>query len=60
MMIGKSGLQLFPDPVISIIKLLDKNPEYEERIIDIVTDQIEEHFALRKGKKEKVPVCWIE
>lgn len=51
----KSGLQLFTDPVISIIKLLD-NPEYEERIIDIVTDQIDEHSALEREKKKKTSV----
>lgn len=50
-----TGLNLFPDPAISIIKLVEK-PEYEEKVIEIITDRIEEYLALEREKKKKSSV----
>jgi len=50
-----SGLKLFPDPTISLIKLIDK-PENEEKIIEIVSDKIEEFLALEREKKKRSSV----
>ncbi len=50
-----SGLKLFPDPTISLIRLID-NIENEEKIIDIVSDKIEEHLALEREKKKRSSV----
>jgi len=50
-----SGLQLFPDPTIPLIKLLDRI-ENEEKIVEIVSDKIEEYLALEREKKKKTSV----
>ena len=50
-----SGLKLFPDPTISIIKLIDKT-ENEKKIIEIVSDKIEEFLALEREKKKRSSV----
>jgi len=50
-----SELKLFPDPTISLIKLIDK-PENEEKIIEIVSDKIEEFLALEREKKKRSSV----
>lgn len=50
-----SGLELFPDPTISLIKLMNQ-PENEEKIIEIVSDKIEEHLALEREKKKRTSV----
>jgi hypothetical protein len=50
--IGLSGLQLFPDPTISIIKLIE-NPKNEEKVVEIISEKIEEYLALEKDKKKK-------
>ncbi|MFT3681249.1 MAG: hypothetical protein QM791_13315 [Ferruginibacter sp.] len=50
-----ASLELFPDEATSISKLLD-NPEVEEKVIEIVSDRIEEHFALDREKKKKSSV----
>jgi hypothetical protein len=50
-----SGLKLFPDPTISLIKLIDKT-ENEEKIIEIVSDKIEEFLALEREKKKRSSV----
>lgn len=50
-----SGLQLFPDPNIPIIKLID-DPKNEEKIIEIVSDKIEEYLALQREKKKRSSV----
>lgn len=50
-----ASLELFADDATSISKLLD-NPEVEERVIDIVSDRIEEYFALEREKKKKSSV----
>ena len=47
-----SGLQLFPDPNITLIKLMD-NPKNEEKIIEIVSDKIVEYLALEREKKKR-------
>lgn len=49
------AMGLFPDDATSISKLLD-NPEVEEKVIEIVSDRIEEHFALEREKKKKSSV----
>lgn len=43
---------LFPDETTAITKLLER-PEVEEKVIEIVSDRIEEHFALEREKKKK-------
>jgi len=43
------------DKIINISKLLDK-PENEEKIVEIVSDRIEEHLELEKEKKKKTGV----
>lgn len=48
-------LGLMPDPIISVIKLLE-NPDYEDKIVDIMTDKIDEYVALEKEKKRKSSV----
>ncbi len=48
-------MTLFPDPTISLIKLIEKS-ENEEKIIDIVSDKIEEYLALEREKKKKSSV----
>jgi hypothetical protein len=53
--LNRSGLTLFPDPTISLIKLIEKS-ENEEKIIDIVSDKIEEYLALEREKKKKSSV----
>jgi hypothetical protein len=50
-----ASLELFADEATSISKLLD-NPEVEEKVIEIVSDRIEEHFALEREKKKKSSV----
>jgi len=50
-----NALNLIPDSTISVIKLLEK-PEYEERIVDIVSDKIEEYLTLQREKKKKSSV----
>lgn len=50
-----SGLKLFPDPTISLIKLIDRT-ENEEKIIEIVSDKIEEYLALEREKKKRSSV----
>jgi transposase len=50
-----ASLELFADDATSISKLLD-NPEVEEKVIEIVSDRIEEHFALEREKKKKSSV----
>jgi len=52
---GLASLELFPDESTSISKLLD-NPNAEEKIIEIVSDRIEEYFALEREKKKKSSV----
>jgi transposase len=49
------SMGLFPDEATSISKLLD-NPDVEEKVIEIVSDRIEEHFALEREKKKKSSV----
>lgn len=48
-------LELFADEATLISKLLD-NPDVEEKIIDIVSNRIEEHFALERERKKKSSV----
>jgi hypothetical protein len=50
-----ASLELFPDAANSISKLLDK-PEVEERVIEIVSDRIEEYFASERERKKKSSV----
>lgn len=50
-----SGLSLLPDPTIALIRLIEK-PENEEKIVDVVSDKIEEHLALEREKKKKSSV----
>ena len=50
-----ASLELFADEATSISKLLD-NPEVEEKVIEIVSDRIEEYFALEREKKKKSSV----
>ncbi len=46
---------LFPNQDIAIIKVLE-NPKNEERVIEIVSDKIEEYLTLEKEKKKKIGV----
>ena len=48
-------LGLLPDSNISVIKFLE-NPDYEDQIVDIMTDKIDEYVALEKEKKRKSSV----
>ena len=50
-----AGLPLFPDPTLAIIKLIG-DPTHEEKIVQIVTDKIEEYQALERDKKKKSSV----
>lgn len=50
-----AALNLVPDQTTSVITLLDK-PEYEERIVNIVSDKIEEYVTLQREKKKKSSV----
>lgn len=50
-----SGFSLPPDPTIALIKLME-NPENEEKIVEIVSDKIEESLALERDKKKKSSV----
>ncbi|RFS18673.1 hypothetical protein DVR12_27400 [Chitinophaga silvatica] len=50
-----TGLNLFPDPAVSINKLVEK-PEHEEKVIEIITDRIEGYLALEREKKKKSSV----
>lgn len=50
-----TSIGLFPDPAISIIKLLDK-PELEEKIIDVVTEKIVEVSERDRENKRKSSV----
>jgi hypothetical protein len=49
------SLELFSDDTTLIAQLLEK-PEVEEKIIEIVSDRIEEYFALERDKKKKSSV----
>jgi hypothetical protein len=46
---------LFPDPTIPLIKLIE-NPYHEQKIVEIVSDKIEEYLALEREKKKKSSV----
>ena len=48
-------LSLIPDQTIAVIKLIEKN-ENEEKIVDILSDKIEEYLALEREKKKKSSV----
>ena len=50
-----TSIGLFPDPAISIIKLLDK-PELEEKILDVVTEKIVEVSERERENKRKSSV----
>ncbi|PZR16553.1 MAG: hypothetical protein DI539_17650 [Flavobacterium psychrophilum] len=50
-----SDLNLFPDPAVPIIRLIE-NPQYEERVVEIISDKIEEYLALEREKKKKSSV----
>lgn len=50
-----AALNLFPDPSIPIIRLIE-NPEHEEKIVEIVSDKIEEILILEREKKKKFSV----
>lgn len=50
-----ASLELFADEATSISKLLDK-PEVEEKVIEIVSDRIEEYFASERERKKKSSV----
>ena len=50
-----SALNLFPDPAIPIIKLLD-DPAHEEKVVEIISDKIEEVLTLDREKKKKTSV----
>jgi len=46
------GLGFIMDPVAAILKLISDS-NYEERIVDIVSDKIEEVISIKKEKKKK-------
>ncbi len=50
-----NGLGFLPDPTIALIKLMEKEVN-EEKIVNIVSDKIEEHLALEREKKKKFSV----
>ena len=50
-----NGLLFFPDPTIALIKLIEQS-ENEEKVVDIVSDKIEESLALEREKKKKSSV----
>jgi hypothetical protein len=50
-----ASFELFADEATSISRLLDK-PEVEEKVIEIVSDRIEEYFASERERKKKSSV----
>jgi hypothetical protein len=50
-----NSLELFADEATYVSKLLD-NPKAEEKIIEIVSDRVEQYFALEREKKKKTSV----